>query len=171
MGKSTDHDQNLALKVVRIRQQYAKFQTIPSTRSPQNAMNPQIWSVSLNLLLCDLEIWRMIFSSESGQDSPAVCQISDHTFHAFSSECNESPNLISFTKTFCCVTLTFDGWYWKRTLSVYIAACHIHKGKWPEAVYIRRTFLHDYLFIQIYYKCFAFMGGLYRADSRLAPSQ
>ena len=39
-----------------------------------------------------------LFSSEGGQDT-AACQISGHSFHAFSRKCPETPNLTSFTKS------------------------------------------------------------------------
>ena len=38
---------NSVLKHVKIHQ-YAKFQAIPSMRSPGNARNPQIWPISLS---------------------------------------------------------------------------------------------------------------------------
>ena len=63
-------------------------------RSKANSWKPPIWSISLS------QIWmksRKIISSAGDNDTPA-CQISDHSFQAFSLDC-QKPQFHSFLAT------------------------------------------------------------------------
>ena len=80
------------LEVDRIHQ-HAKFQAIPSMRSPGNARKPQIWPVSLSQNSTKIRKTTdhdyNIISFEGGRDTSA-CKMSGYSLHAFSGICPES---------------------------------------------------------------------------------
>ena len=74
--------------------QLAKFQPIPSMRSTENFLNPQIWPATLSqnnakIRKKSTDSDQNLINSDGGQYT-SVCQIADSSFHAFFGICPET---------------------------------------------------------------------------------